>query len=115
MNATKKHIWYQAESIVAEWLSNNHYQIIERNYTIRWWEIDIIAQYKAILIFIEVKVVDHVFDLHDYITSAKLKHLHKTIWHYLNTHTHYWDIQLDVIFVRSNMIVQHIKNVTGER
>jgi len=52
-------------------------------------------------------------DLHDYITPAKLKHLHRTIEFYLREHRHDGDIQLDVIFVRYGEIIDHVKNVSG--
>jgi Holliday junction resolvase-like predicted endonuclease len=64
---------------------------------------------------VEVKLVNHVLDIHDYITPTKLKHLHKTIEFYLREHKHDGDIQMDVIFVRYDEIIQHIKNVTGGR
>lgn len=109
----KKLDWYEAELLACSYLSDQWYSVIERNYTIRWWELDIIVKKWEILTFVEVKLVNHVLDLHDYITPIKLKHLHHTIDFYLREHTHDGDIQLDVIFVRYGQIIDHIKNVSG--
>ena len=111
----KKQDWYLAESLACEYLQNQWYMIIERNYTIRWWELDIIVKKWNLLTFIEVKLVNHILDIHDYITPTKLKHLYKTIELYLREHKNDGDTQLDVVFVRYGEVIQHIKNVTGWR
>jgi len=109
----KKVSWYEAESRAATYLEEKGYTILERNYTIRGGELDIIAMKGQILTFIEVKLVNHVFDLHDYVTPDKLRHLHKTIECYLREHRHDGDIQLDVIFVRGQLVIDHLTNVSG--
>lgn len=43
------------EVIAIKYLQKNDYQIIETNYTSKWWEIDIIAKKDNIFIFVEVK------------------------------------------------------------
>ena len=43
------------ESIAAKYLQNKGYSIIERNYTKKWGEIDIVAENGDTLCFIEVK------------------------------------------------------------
>ena len=43
------------EGIAADYLENNGYKIVERNYRKNWGEIDLIAQKENCLIFIEVK------------------------------------------------------------
>ena len=109
----KKQDWYLAESLVCKYIIDQWFIIIERNYTIRWWELDIIVRNWDLLIFIEVKLVNYVLDLHDYITPIKLKHLNKTIEYYLREHKYDGDIQLDIIFVRHDQVIQHVKNITG--
>lgn len=111
----RKQDWYLAESIACEYLQGRWYYIIERNYTIRWGELDIISSIWDTVVFVEVKLVNHVLDIHDYITPTKLKHLYKTIEYYMREHRHNGDIQLDVIFVRYDQVIQHVKNITGER
>jgi len=43
------------EGIAADYLENNGYKIVERNYRKNWGEIDLIAQKENCLIFVEVK------------------------------------------------------------
>lgn len=45
------------ESIACKWLKNNGYGIVERNYTRKWGEIDIVAKKANKTHFIEVKSV----------------------------------------------------------
>lgn len=44
-----------AENIATEYLLKNHYRIVERNYSCKLGEIDIIAEQNKKLIFVEVK------------------------------------------------------------
>lgn len=62
--------------------------------------------------FVEVKVVDSIDDLHNYITSAKLKHITKTIQRYLHTHPTTKTIQIDIVFVQQGSILEIYRNVT---
>lgn len=43
------------EEVAAEYLTENGYEILERNYTVRGGEIDIICMDKEELVFVEVK------------------------------------------------------------
>lgn len=45
----------QGEDMAAEWLMDHGYQIIERNNSTKYGELDIIASKKDILVFVEVK------------------------------------------------------------
>ena len=45
----------KGEDLATEYLRRKGYGIIQRNYRARYGEIDIIAKYKSVLIFIEVK------------------------------------------------------------
>lgn len=56
MKQTNKEIGDKGENDACEFLKNNGYKIIQRNYTCKSGEIDIIALDKKILVFIEVKV-----------------------------------------------------------
>ena len=57
--------------------------------------------------------MNHVIHIHDYITPAKLKHLHKTIEYYTREHNYKIQYQLDVIFVRQGRVIEHIHNITA--
>jgi len=109
-NKKKGHEW---ETIVAQYYQNQWYILIERNYTIPWWELDLIFHKNNILTFVEVKVVDHIQDLQNYITTRKLWHIKHTIAYYLLTHPTDKEYLLDVVFVRDNSILDTYKNVTN--
>ena len=38
----KKQIWYKNEELVKQYYINNWYKLIKWNYTIQWWEIDLL-------------------------------------------------------------------------
>ena len=82
------------EKIASEWLENNRFSIILRNYSKKWGEIDIIAKKFKKIHFIEVKTVtrenlDDVsresdsFRPEDNIHPWKLKRISRTIQSYV--------------------------------
>lgn len=86
---------------------------MERNYTIKGGELDLIFHKNNILTFVEVKVVDHIHDLQNYVTSKKLGHVKHTIEYYLSTHPTNKEHVLDIVFVRDNSILEVYENVTN--
>jgi len=88
------------EDIACEYLVDNKYKIIERNFRQKWGEIDIIAKApNKTLVFVEVKTVRDVEKLHsendkqqnigqisaeDQLTGAKLTKLQRTASLYAN-------------------------------
>jgi len=52
---TSKLLGENAEGLVAAWLEDNHYVVLERNWKTKWCEIDIITETKDTRYFIEVK------------------------------------------------------------
>lgn len=50
-----KQVGFIAESLATEELKNKGFQILERNFSNKWGEIDIIAQKSGTIIFVEVK------------------------------------------------------------
>jgi len=113
MNRTKKNKGDEGEAIVAEYYQNNWYTLLETKYTIQWWELDLIFKKNDILTFVEVKVVNHTNDLHDYVTPKKLGHVKHTINYYLLEHPTLMEHILDIVFVRDNSIFEVYENVTN--
>ncbi len=109
----KKTKWQIWENIAADHYHTQWYTLLERNYTIQWWELDLIFQKDDILTFVEVKVVDHTDQLHGYVSWKKLWHLRHTIAYYLLTHPTDKDYLLDIVFVRDNSILEVYENVTN--
>jgi putative endonuclease len=97
--STSQKIGELGEDIACKYLAKHGYSILERNYTKKWGEIDIIAEKNSTLYFIEVKsksvldldFVSHLFDEkgseinrpEDNMHPWKLKRLSRTIQTYL--------------------------------
>ena len=69
------------EELARQYVIKQWYHIIETNFTIRWWEIDIIAKKDATWRFIEVKYrkSSTFWDARDALTSKKIHTLKRTI------------------------------------
>lgn len=114
MNSTyKKEKWDEWEALVAQEYQNRGYRLIQKKYTIPWGELDLIFEKDNRLIFVEVKVVNNIDDLQDYLTPKKIWHLIHTIEYYLVSHPTDKEYILDVVFVRDNSILEVYENVTN--
>lgn len=67
----------QAEQAAADYLAKKGYKILDQNWRTRWCEIDIVAQKKNTVYFVEVKYRKSTAwgSGLDYITPAKLKQM----------------------------------------
>lgn len=83
--SSKRFIGSKAEDLACEYLKNQGYKILERNFYIRGGEVDIIAKDNEVLAFVEVKArYSHNYGLPvESITSWKLKALIKTAKFYV--------------------------------
>lgn len=110
----RKSLGYYAEKVAKNHYSNCWWKLIAQNRTVRWWEIDLIMQRNKEICFIEVKAVYAVDDLHNYISSAKLRILHRTIQtRYHRTTWFEWLLpRVDVVFVRDNAILHTFEYCT---
>ncbi|MFQ5493048.1 MAG: YraN family protein [Candidatus Dojkabacteria bacterium] len=107
----------QIEGKVASYLRSAGYQIIERNFTIRGGEIDIIAREQSELVFVEVKSLknENYIRLEQTITSKKRQTLIKTcrVWMMRNEMQDAdWRIDFVGVVASSGSIdkLKHIKN-----
>lgn len=102
------------ENIAARFLMKHGYSIIDRNYTKKWGEIDIIAVKQEKLYFIEVKSVSRVtlegvnretngYKPEDNMHPWKLKRLSRTIQTYLMSNKgledREWQVDLLVVYI----------------
>ncbi len=82
------------EDVASIFLTKKGFNILERNYTRKWGEIDIIAEKNKKLYFIEVKSVSHTFGVNNTVTRetfrpeenmhpSKLGRLKRTVETYL--------------------------------
>jgi Holliday junction resolvase-like predicted endonuclease len=60
---------------------------------------------------VEVKVVNYIENLHDYITPKKLQKLKHTIETYLWKYPTKKIVRIDVVFVKDNKIIEIFKNI----
>lgn len=68
-----------AEAYVADWLSNNNFSVIARNFRLKLGEVDIIARQADVVAFIEVKFrASLYFHISQVITPKKQKSIIKT-------------------------------------
>ncbi len=103
------------ENIAVKFLMKQGFDVIERNYTKKWGEIDIITQKDNKIHFIEVKSVSNKsgsskkevagdnYRAEDNMHPWKLKRLSRTIQTYLLSHREYeekdWQVDLIVVYL----------------
>jgi len=102
---------YKFEQIAVDYLKNLWYKILARNFTIRWWEIDIIVIKNKIVSFIEVKWSTLDIDFQDYITKWKIKALQRTAehWIYKNDNENIKEYRFDLLLIEKGKVVDFIK------
>ena len=109
------------ESLAAKYLQKCGYSIIERNFRVRYGEIDIIAQEGDTLIFVEVKTrISTKFGLpEEAITVKKLHEIIKTAHMYtLLHHMQSMAQRVDAVAIQMNekytvQDIRHIENITS--
>jgi putative endonuclease len=93
------------ENLAETFLINKGYQIIDKNVTSHWGELDIVAKKQNTIVFVEVKTrrSETKGKLYESITYYKIKHLKRTIQAYI-TKNHFTNnkFSLDVITVLLN-------------
>ena len=114
----------KGEEVVASWLVNNGYTIIERNWRVLSGEIDIIAIEKEVLVFIEVKtLLNTTLESLDIIVGKRKQiKISQTAKYFLKSHRQYHKLAMrfDVVVLRSSPFnlehpkVLHIKNAFGD-
>jgi len=120
----KSEIGKYGEDLACEYLVNNKYRIIERNYKKPWGEIDIIAKDpERTLVFVEVKTLRESTNFglkpEDQLTASKLKKVSRTASLYSNANQDIinkengWRIDLIAITLNNtnNPTVSHYKNI----
>lgn len=64
---------------MAEHFQSQGFLLIEKNYTIRGGELDLIMKNSNTRLFVEVKVIDGLDDFSDYISSKKISAVKRTM------------------------------------
>ncbi|MEK7478720.1 MAG: YraN family protein [Patescibacteria group bacterium] len=77
------------EELACQYLLNNKYEIIDRNYREKWGEVDIICKDRdGVLVFVEVKTLrkSDFLNPEENLHSNKLKKIKRTAYLYANSH-----------------------------
>ncbi len=84
----EKNIGDRGETLAAAYLKNKGYQVLERNYTSRYGELDLILKDSGMVVFAEVKTrTSSAFGRpEESITPAKLERIQKTALLWLQEH-----------------------------
>ena len=110
-----KKIGNAGEDLACRYLEKRGYKILERNkHYSRFCEIDIIAEYKNTLVFVEVKTrtTNDFVTPFDAITKSKYENIKKGIQFYLQEHK-FQKHRIDVIGItlKPELKIEHLKNV----
>ncbi len=111
-----KQLGQNGEDIAEKFLIKQGYKILERNrHFSRYCEIDIIAQDKDTLVFVEVKtrktdICGHPLEA---ITKAKYKNIRTGLSLYLQENPNYKKYRIDVvsILLKPKLEIKHLKNI----
>jgi putative endonuclease len=100
----------KAENRAVKFLKKNGLKILEQNYHSRFGEIDIIAESRDVLHFVEVKATNNEYDPLYRITTAKIEKITKTIEFYLLKNDVQKEYQIDAVIIYKDNI-EWIKNI----
>ena len=116
MMTAKQECGNAGEQAAADWLRNNGYMIVERNWRAGRYEIDIIASRWGILHIVEVKTrrADSLTAPEDAITERKFRSLRRAASAYMAQHRSQEEVQFDLIAIDAypdgSMQVRFIEN-----
>jgi putative endonuclease len=101
----------KAENRAVKFLKKNGLKVLEQNYHSRFGEIDIIAESKDILHFVEVKATNNEYDPLCRITAEKMEKIIKTVEFYLLKNDVQKEYQIDAVVIYKDNI-EWIKNIS---
>ncbi len=107
----RKRIGNAGEELVQQYYETKWFRCKDKNFTIKGGELDLVMEDDTTLVIVEVKVVNYIDNLHDYITSKKLHSLQKSIQTYLWKYPTKKSVRLDIVFVKENKIIEIFKNI----
>ena len=102
---------FNAENEVCKFLSQQGYEILQRNFRSKFGEIDVIAKKDEILHFIEIKATDKNYETAYRLTPSKFDKILKTIDFYLLKNSSNADFQVDLITIEKGEI-KWIENIS---
>ena len=101
---TNKQKGYFFEKQVEKFFKSKWFTILDKNFTIRGWEIDLIVEKDDIVHFVEVKGTTKNINFQDYITKSKIAALEKAAKAWINKNGVYNWYQFDLVLVSNDSI-----------
>ena len=109
-----KEIGRKGESIASDYLINNGYTLLEKNYKFHRYEIDIIAKTESTIVFIEVKTrQSYNFGYpEEAVDSRKIDNILECADHYIYQTQWKGDIRFDIISIllEPELSIDHIED-----
>ncbi|MEY8869476.1 YraN family protein [Meridianimaribacter flavus] len=105
----------KGEQLAVDFLLQNHYEIVERNYRFDKAEVDIIAQKGDILAIIEVKTrsTTDFGNPQDFVKPKQIKNLVKAVDEYVTVNGLEVEVRFDIIAIVKNekdYMIEHLEN-----
>ncbi|OIQ29920.1 MAG: hypothetical protein BM564_03875 [Bacteroidetes bacterium MedPE-SWsnd-G2] len=105
----------KGEDLAVEFMINEGYQILDRNYRFDRAEVDILCLKEGVLVALEVKTraSSHFGDPQDFVTSKQIKQLVKVVDHYVVDHDMDVEVRFDIIAIlkqKENYKIKHFKD-----
>lgn len=105
----------KGEQVAVNYLVENNYQILERNYRFDKAEIDIIAQKETILAIVEVKTRSTIDfgNPQDFVKPKQIKNLVKAVNEYIMVNDLDVEVRFDIIAIvkeKGNLTMEHLEN-----
>lgn len=105
----------KGEQMAVNFLINNGYDIIERNYRFDKAEVDIIAKQQDVLAIVEVKARSSVDfgDPQDFVKPKQIKNLVKTVDEYVTENDLDVEVRFDIVAIvkeGKNYTIEHLKD-----
>lgn len=104
--------WAYGEAIALQWYIDKWWELVSKNFTMRWGEIDLIVENADQRRYVEVKIIDSIVDVHGFVTPRKLLRVQKTLAYYSMKFPTKKMLQLDVVFVKWWVVYEVYENVT---
>lgn len=103
----------KGEELAVEYLQQNGYKILNRNWTFQKAEIDIIASKENILAIVEVKTRSSLNfgSPQDFVNPKKIKLLVKAVNAYINYRKLDFEVRFDIVAIHKNkeqFVIEHL-------
>lgn len=105
----------KGEQLAVDFLIENGYDIVERNYRFNKAEVDIIAQKEDVLAIIEVKTrsTTDFGNPQDFVKPKQIKNLVKAVDEYVTVNNLEVDVRFDIIAIvkeKKNFKIEHLED-----